>query len=72
MKIHAAIVTLAACAAAVLGTPVAQAQLAVGNGVFAPSHYSSSNHHAKAKAKSIGRVGRSLPSYPRRGFEPTS
>jgi hypothetical protein len=83
MKTRPYIVTLAVCVVSALGVPAAQAELVSENGAFALAKTSSSqstlaamrkagvNYHATAKAKSGLRINRSLPSYPRHGFEPT-
>jgi hypothetical protein len=85
MKTRLHIVTLAACTASALAVPVAQAelraQLVSENGSYALVQARSSHstlaamkragtsYHATAKA---AKSSRSLPSYPRHGFEPTS
>jgi len=84
MKTRLHIVTLAVCAASVLAVPVAQAKLQAklvsenGSFVLAQARSSQStlaamkkagtSYHATAKA---AKSSRSLPSYPRHGFEPT-
>jgi hypothetical protein len=83
MKTRAHIVTLVVCVVSAIGVPAAQAELVSENGSFALAKSSSSqatlsvmkkagvNFHATAKAKAA-KSSRTLPSYPRHGFEPTS
>jgi hypothetical protein len=83
MKTRSHIVTLAVCVVSALGVPAAQAELVSENGSAVLAKASSSqstlaamrkagvSYHATAKAKSTLRIDRSLPSYPRHGFEPT-
>jgi hypothetical protein len=83
MKTRLHVVTLAVCGASALGVPVAQAELQAqlvsengsyvlaqarsGQSTLAAMKKAGTSYHATAKAKS----SRSLPSYPRHGFEPT-
>ena len=83
MKNRAYIAMLAAGAVAALGIPAAQADVFTENSWHAVAKSTSNqsvratmrkagvHFHATAKAKSIRSADRSLPSYPRRGYEPT-
>jgi uncharacterized protein YabE (DUF348 family) len=86
MKSRSYIVMLAVCAVSAVGVSAAeatpQAELVSENGSFvlAQAHSQTTlaamrkagvSYHATAKAKNSRRIDRSLPSYPRHGFEPT-
>jgi hypothetical protein len=84
MKTRLHIVTLGVCVACALGVPVAQAELQAqqvsenssfvlaqarsGHSTLTAMQKAGTSYHATAKA---AKSSRSLPSYPRHGFEPT-